>query len=348
MTTEKENPCGDSAGPAERLLCYVSMSDGLKLPVLDITHPLFSAGMDEKTLEEVRRRSPFLARQMKEMSEAQKNDIQKRSLIFGERYHRGLSIRTLSGISTYMLKLGPHLIGGGEKRKLDRMLATGISSIAARMRIRDLCRLQAEALIPLLAASPRKKLVLINIAGGAAADSFNTLILIQRSHAALLQDRPIEIELFEIDAMSRAFADACIAALQAPGCCFHGLNIFFRPITYDWEDPRILDDFLSSAKGGIMLAASEGGLFEYGGDDVIHQHLRLLYEKTPDDTRVAGSVLRDLETIDPTIPAMAETSGGPLRFLGKKGLDLTLEQTGWKLDGCFENNPVYIVFTLKK
>ncbi|MBU4254472.1 MAG: hypothetical protein KJ727_07730, partial [Acidobacteria bacterium] len=92
----------------------------------------------------------------------------------------------------------------------------------------------------------------------------------------------------------------------------------------------------------------EGGLFEYGQDEDIHAVLKTLNDHSSGSTIAVGSALLDRGRIDPTITAMAETSGAALRFLGKEGIQDILAPTGWAMDGLYQNNPVYLVFRLKK
>jgi hypothetical protein len=329
-------------------LSYVYTDCGLELPVLDITHPLFTASINEENLEALCKESAQRAKSMKEMPEAQKMIIAEKSYIFGRYFHKDPNATYLSGMSTYMLKLGPNLMGGGEERNIDRMIAMGVISAAARMRLRDICRLQANALVPRLMTSPGKELCLINIAGGAAADSFNTLILVLGKDQALLKNRKIEINVFDIDIDSPNFAGRCLETLKAPGCHFHGLDISFNHIKYNWADTGDLIDFLAKKRDCILIGTSEGGIFEYAGDEEIKNNLDALYDHSPEDMQFTGSVIHDIDTLDPTMAAMAEESRGSLQLRGVKGLGTILENTKWKPDNTTENNPVYVVFTLKK
>lgn len=329
-------------------LSYVYTACGLELPVLDITHPLFITSINEESLEELCKESAQKAKSMKEMPDAQKKMILETSYIFGRYFNKDPHPTYLSGMSTYMLKLGPNLIGGGEERNIDRMIATGVVSVAARMRLRDICRQQVNALVPQLTTSPGKELCLINIAGGAAADSINTLILVLEENQSLLKNRKIEINVFDIDSDSPDFAGRCIEALKAPGGHFHGLDISFNHIKYNWADTRDLIDFPAKKRDRILTGTSEGGLFEYAGDEEIKNNLDALYDNSPHDMQFTGSVIHDIDTVDPTMAAMAEESRGALRLRGTAGLETILEKTRWKPDNTSNNNPVYVVFTLKK
>lgn len=329
-------------------LSYVYTACGLELPVLDITHPLFTASIDEENLEELCKESAQKAKSMKALPDSQKKVIFEKSYIFGRYFHKDPNATYLSGMSTYMLKLGPNLIGGGEERNIDRMIAMGVVSTAARMRLRDICRLQANALVPRLMTSPGKGLCLINIAGGAAADSINTLILILGEDRSLLKNRKIEINVFDIDTDSPNFAGRCLEALKAPGCHFHGLDISFNHIKYNWAATGALIDFPAKKRDCILMGTSEGGLFEYAGDEEIKNNLDALYDNSPEGMQFTGSVIHDIDTVDPTMAAMAEESRGALRLRGIQGLKSILENTKWYPDNTTDKNPVYVVFTLKK
>jgi hypothetical protein len=329
-------------------LSYVYTDCGLELPVLDITHPLFTASINEEGLEELCKESAQRAISMKEIPDAQKKLILETSYIFGRYFHKDPHATYLSGMSTYMLKLGPHLIGGGEERNIDRMISKGVISVAARMRLRDICGLQANALVPQLMTSVQKELCLINIAGGTAADSINTLILIKKENQSLLKNRKIEINVFDIDTDSPNFARRCLETLKAPGCHFHGLDISFNHIKYNWVDTGNLIDILAKKRDCILIGASEGGLFEYASDEEIINNLDALYDGSPGDMQFTGSVIHDIDKVDATMAAMAEESGGYLRLRGAEGLKRILEKTKWKLDKTKDKNPVYVVFTLKK
>ena len=166
-------------------LSYAFTENGVKLPVLDITHPLFISSIDETALDALGKKA---IKQAKSLAE---NPLlrffAKRSLTLGEFLPNEKNATYVSGMSTLMMKLGPGLIGGGRKRFMDRKVAEGFVAMSVRMRLRDVCRIQAAALIPKLRNSPGKKLCFINIAGGSASDSINTLILVQEEEPALLK-----------------------------------------------------------------------------------------------------------------------------------------------------------------
>lgn len=330
-------------------LPYVFTDTGLELPVLDITHPLFEQSVDENALAAQRAQSFALAALVRAMPEAQRTMITERSYIWGTHFTSRAQTSYLSGMGTYMLKLGPRLVGGGDERESDRRATMGVSGIAARMRLRDLCRRQTEDLSQLLAAHPGRRLCLINVAGGAASDTINTLRLIRRQDESLLRERRIEIHLLEIDTIGPHFAEQSLVALQAAGEDFEALDLDFRFHNRSWADVAAWDEILEGRSQDIVHCSSEGGLFEYGRDEEIRAVLGILAKRPSISAGIAGSCLLDREAIDPTIPALAEISGSALRFLGRAGLKDMLEPTFWSADWFAKTaNPVYLVFSLRK
>lgn len=332
-------------------LAYVLADNGIELPVLDITHPQFLSSIDEDHLDEVSKASIQKMLAMGQMSDAQKGTYYAqllKSYIFGPVFVSGPGANFMSGMSTYVYKLGPNLIGGGPDREFDRTASMDIGGVAMRMRIRDLCRLQAGALIPQLEASPQKSLCFVNIAGGAASDSINTLVLIHQENPTLLRSRKIEIHVLDIDPVGPQFALGCIEAFKTPGRHFHGLDIACHHTAHDWKDAEGLVPLLSNREDCIVMCASEGGLFEYGTEEDIIRNLDVLYDHSPDGTRIAGTIVHERNKVHATVPALAKASNAGLRFLGVSGLTGLLENTGWRLERVQEENPIYAVFTLKK
>jgi hypothetical protein len=334
-------------------LSYAFTSNGVELPVLDITHPLFISSIDVIKLKEMLRKSEKTAEKTAEkfnnMPFLIKKFLVKRSFIISELLQVNGKNEFLTGISTLMLKLGPGLIGRGRKRFLDRLSSKGIGGIVLRMRIRDICKCQAKAMITLLSKSPGNDICFINIAGGAASDSINTLFLIQQEKPELLKNRKIEINVLDIDTYGPAFTERCLTVLKAQDRRFISLDISFRHIHYDWNSTEKLERLLSERKEWLQICSSEGGLFEYCSDDVIIRNLNALYNNSGEDIIVTGSLLHDIKTVDAGIVATLKISTGiKPRFLGVEGLKSILNKNIWKLDSLIEGNPRYLIFTLKK
>jgi hypothetical protein len=332
-------------------LSYVFTINGVELPVLDITHPGFISSIDENRLKKlipyIEKNAEKNAEKFNKLPKYIKNYFVKHSFAMAELLQNETSFAT--GISTLMMKLGPNLIGKGKKRFWDRSVSKGFGSLLIRMRMRDISKCQAEELIPLLNKSPEKSLCFINIAGGSACDSINALFLIQKENPSLLKNKKIEINVLDIDTYGPAFAEECINALKLPSNKFNELDISFRHINYDWNHTQKLLELLLERKEWLQICSSEGGLFEYCSDDLIIQNLKILYDNSPEDIIITGTLLHDIETIDAGFVAALKisTSIKP-RLLGINGLNSIIENNKWKLYKTIEWNPRYLVFSLKK
>lgn len=312
-------------------LPYALTPNGVELPVLDITHPLFKESIDEEKLKGLIRESEKTAdktaNKFINMPVYLKKFLSKRSFIIAELLREKEDAAFLTGLSTLILKLGPGLIGKGRKRFLDRLSSKGIGGIVLRMRVRDISQSLAKAMIPMLMKSQEKDLCLINIAGGAASDSINALFLIQHENPALLKNRRIEINVLDIDTYGPAFAERCLTALKEPGNRFDELDISFRYIHYDWNDTGKLEELLSERKEWMQICSSEGGLFEYCSDETISRNLNTLYHNSNEDIIIAGSLLHDIKIVDAgAIAALKISTGIKPWFLGIEGLKKIIEK----------------------
>ena len=334
-------------------LSYAMTIHGIELAVLDITHPHFISSIDETKLKDilskVEKTADKNAEKFNKIPGFIKRFFAARSFIMSELLKESDDDEYLTGISTLMLKLGPNLIGKGKKRFFDRLSSRGIGGIVLRMRVRDISKIQAEALIPLLSESLHRNLCFINIAGGAASDSINTLFLIQQMNPALLRNRKIEINVLDIDRFGPAFADRCVTALKAPGGRFSNMDVSFNHIQYDWNNTQKLKELLSERKEWLQICSSEGGLFEYASDEVIIQHLSTIHEYSASDASIAGSLMHDIETIDRgAIAALKISTSIKPRFLGIDGLKSIIKRNKWRLGSVIEGNPRYLIFKLDK
>jgi hypothetical protein len=261
------------------------------LPVIDVTHPVFAVPDDPGSLAARRdaflawdrhnRRMPgFVMRPLMRLA-ARRAPLLRKMMASDDGY--------LDSISTYMFKLGPDHLPPGYDGPVDRKVAAAPHVALIRLRMQQIARLLAEALLAPLADAPDAPLHLVNIAGGPALDSINALILLARGHAALIQ-RPIAIHVLDAQQAGPTFGARALLALTAPTGPLHGIEVQFQHHAYDWNDTaplvRLLADL--AARGAIIAASSEGGLFEYGADDAIVANLTALARA--DVPIVAGSV----------------------------------------------------------
>ena len=333
-------------------ISYAFTESGIELPILDITHPLFKASIDKPNLEKLRKSIEETGDKMvihlKEMPSFLKNFLSQHSYIIAGFLSINKENNFLSGISTLMMKLGPGLIGNGISKIFERRASRSISSVTLRVRIQDICTLEAEALIPRLIQWPEKNLCFINIGGGTASDSINTLILILKKDSSLLRNRKIEINVLDMDTFGPAFGNNCIESLKTPGQYFDLLNISFRYKSYNWNNPADMESLLAERKEWITLCSSEGGLFEYGTDEEIINNLNLLYDQTGEEMKIAGTLIKDSSSVDRGMLTILEKTNINTRLLGMQGLQEILNKTRWVIDTAIKDNPRYVVFMLKK
>lgn len=267
-------PAGDS-----RAVVFATTADGLRLPVIDITHPAFAVPDDPASLAATRdaflawdrrnRRMPRIVTRLLIRLAARRSPLLRNILVSDNEY--------LDGISTYMLKLGADHLPPGFDGPVDRKVAAAPLVAPLRLRMQQIARLLAEALLAPLADAPDAPLHLINIAGGPALDSINALIVLARTPATLI-GRPITIHVFDAQQDGPTFGARALLALTAPGGPLHGLEVLFQHHAYDWHDTAPLSRQLAglAARGAIVAASSEGGLFEYGTDDAVVANLTAL------------------------------------------------------------------------
>jgi hypothetical protein len=111
-------------------------------------------------------------------------------------------------------------------------------------------------------------------------DSLNALIIASKRRPDLLEGRRIRIDLLDLDPSGPAFASRALAALKEEGMALAGLDAELSHTVYDWAEAAALRDIMRSAgeEGEACVLSSEGGLFEYGNDDVIAANLRAARE----------------------------------------------------------------------
>ena len=206
----------------------------------------------------------------------------------------GASGTFMSGMNTYMMKLGPDNLNEDYFSEIDRRISASAAGTCMRLRLQDIAHLLAAALIAPLSARQKARLHLFNIGGGSAIDSLNALILIRKEHPDVLAGRQIHVHSLDLDTAGADFGARSLASLQAEGAPLHGLQISFHHTPFNWSDPAELRDLkgLFEDEQSVLSASSEGALFEYGSDEDITGNLQVLNGLTPADTVVAGSVTR--------------------------------------------------------
>src|SRR5262245_14080773 len=204
-------PAGDS-----RAVVFATTADGLRLPVIDVTHPAFAIADDPASLAARRdaflafdrnRRIPAIVTRLLMRLAARRSPLLRRIVASNNEY--------LDSISTYMIKLGADHLPPGFDGPMDRKVAAAPHMTLVRLRMQQIARLLADALLAPLADAPDAPLHLVNIAGGPALDSINALILIARAQATLI-GRPIGIHVLDAQQDGPTFGARALLALTAP------------------------------------------------------------------------------------------------------------------------------------
>jgi hypothetical protein len=271
-----------TAKPGSRMpieLIYAATREGYNLPVIDVTDPRFAVPDSPESLRQLfeasgeeerrnRRVPKFIMRWM--LRSAAKRSRLVQALFTG-------NATFLDGMSTYVMKLGADNLSPPYDSPIDKRLAASPHLTLLRLRTQQIARLVADGLATELASVKSARLHLINIGGGPAIDSVNSLIVLARRDRDLLR-RPIVIHVLDQDDVGPFFGRNALAALMKDGGPLAGLDIIFDHRNYDWEKPASLEALLRELNdsNAIVAASTEGGLFEYGSDETIVANLAAL------------------------------------------------------------------------
>jgi hypothetical protein len=322
-------------------LCYAATEAGVRLPVVDITHAAFASDYDEHELDRIAAKTRLGLERMRKLPVFALRLLTTRSVI--ARDMRRAPGGVVSGMTTYLFKLGPQHLPAGFGSRLDRRMLAGLGPVACRLRLRETAGRLARALVPAL-AQRRGPLTLINVAGGPAADSFNALILLLAHHPELVAGRPAEIIVLDIDREGPAFGARAVTSLRQESGPLSALDVRFSHLQSDWADAGALSRALSGLDPqAVAAASSEGGLFEYADDDVVRASLAVLRDRTPEDMVFVGSLVRD-----EGFQWLTAGDGAPsLRPRGLRAFGALVASVGWTVEST-TTLALYHVVTLKK
>jgi len=310
-------------------ICYALAEEGVELPVIDVTHPAFRLDLTAEDMER------SLADHIATLDRRERLPGLLRRLLLPFYRRRSVLLRGvleaqgsfLSGMNTYLMKLGPDNLGPGFCGRLDRKVAASFPALSARVRLQEAARHLALALEEPLAARPGAPLHFLNIAGGPASDSLNALLLLRRDHPALLPGRTIHIHVLDLHKEAPRFGERSLAALGAEGGPLHGLPVAFEHLDYHWSDTAVLRALLGRLEpGAVVVGSSEGGLFVYGSDGEIRDNLQALKDGTPEDFTMVVSVTWDT----PMVRRSRRFSRLSVRYFTREGFADLLRGTGWR------------------
>ncbi len=319
-------------------VCYALADDGVELPVVDLTHPAFGDVPDEAARErlvaEFLKNMDRQARMPRFLRGGLYRLMSLRSPLM--RAIRGAEGGYLSGMATYLAKLGPENLGEAYATRIDRAVSRSLPCLSMRIRLRNVVELTVEGLGPLLQARPRRPLHLVNIAAGPAMDSINTLLVLRSERPSLLADRAVHIHALDIESSGAAFGRRALGALAAEGGPLEGLCADLQHQRYDWTAPGALVGLAGSRDlgGSIVACSSEGGLFDYADDDVVISNLQTLRGLLPADGFAVGTITRD-GTCQQAMRASGVPS--PTHLRSPQGFNALLSRAGWRLDRVIDN-----------
>ena len=321
---------------------YASAPDGASLPVIDVTHPAFRVDVTDAELAAMAER--YI------LESAQRNDVSPalREALAQSRFGRALMDvggSYLPGMITYLLKVGPENLAV-DVSPIDRRIAASFPALATRLRLQDMALLLADGLSSICASEPRRPIRLINIAGGAASDSWNALICLRARDAGLLEGREIVIAVFDVAEDGPVFGMRAIEALRAPEAPLSGVDLALTHVECDWSRVERLRGALEEldAAQAICAVSSEGGLFEYGTDGEIVSNLISVHTGTAADAFVVGSVTRDGEVVR----ASQGTNRVATRPRTLDAFRSLIEEAGWMIERAIERPFSYNVLLVKK
>ncbi len=314
---------------------YATTSEGIDLPIVDVTHPAFALDISEVEMRELLDRFLREGRPLERLPKPLRNLLLRfflrgSVLAGGIRQARGTF---MTGMHTYLLKLGPEMLGAASSKPIDRRIAGALPALCVRLRLQDVARMMADALAPALRADRVRPLHFVNIAGGPAIDTLNALILLRKEHKSALGERRVSIDVLDLDDAGPAFGNAALAALSGTAAPLYGMQVAFRHVRYDWAHTADLTAVLRAAHeaGAIIICSSEGGLFEYGSDDEIEANLKAL--RAGGDVRaVVGSVTR----ADEPTQLLRKTGAAAIHPRGLAVFRSLVENTGWRISRVVE------------
>lgn len=327
-----------------RPVYYAAGVDGIPLPIVDLSNPVFQCHFAPPELEQIQRDSMENWERGRHTPRLLLKLIARRSILMRGTLEAARG--NLSGMATYFQKMGPELLKTPLAGKLDHKLVNFIGPICMRLRLQTIARFLADDLARATNLLPPSPIWLLNIGGGAASDTLNALILLVQERPESLRRRRINIRVLDTDDDAPQFGGRCLEALQSPAAPLAGLDIDYRVLHYDWVGSFRLREWLQSwqVDQSIVVASSEGALFEYGDDEDIVANLERLRQHTPAAATMVGSIFRD-DDFTRTVKRLARFNIRPRNLMSFEAL---ARRAGWLITRHDDANPMTIVVALAK
>jgi hypothetical protein len=324
-------------------VCYAVTNDGVELPVIDVTHPAFAVDVRPEDLPRIEEESIRKVRRTARLPRFIGRIVGLRSPIM--RGTLRASGGVLDGMTTYLYKLGPSMLGKGYSIGVDRELNSQMGPVAARLRFHAHVGLTADALEAALAARAGSSVRVLNLGGGTAVDSVAALIVLRQRRPDVLEARSLTIDVLDSDRTGPSFGARALAALQEEDGPLAGLDIRLSRVEYDWTRPWSLRRLLGEGlRAEIVQCVSEGALLEYAPDDVVTANLTVLGELLPDDCSFVATAIRPARILQ----VWREVSAMPFQARTRDELADLVESGGWRIARSIEGNPVYHVVELRR
>jgi hypothetical protein len=153
------------------------------------------------------------------------------------------------------------------------------------------------------------------------------------------------VQVLDVDKTAPHFGAGALAALREAAAPLHGLDARFEYAEHDWSDmDGLRRRLLTVDRQAVLAVSSEGGLFEYGSDDLIAGNLAVLRDGTPADCVLVGSLMKD----EPVPRLITENGKAANRLFADEAFESLARRAGWTIDRRAGGNPVYEVVRLAK
>ena len=201
---------------------YAVTTEGVELPVVDVTHPAFTLTLSDS--EQHARVDQFLQERVPFAGFPKSiRDLLLRFFLRGSVLGQGIHQSQgtfMTGMHTYLLKLGPEMLGSAYAKPIDRKIAASLPVLSARPRLQDMVYLMVERPLTVLSSDPRRPLCFMNIGGGPAIDSLNALIVLNKRQPGSLADQEVSIDVLDQDDAGPKFGGRpCRRFRAAEGHC---------------------------------------------------------------------------------------------------------------------------------